>query len=173
MPSATSEGWDIEINWTKLLVGVAVLLLLGGGTYFIFFFFDGGFGKPKPYPTEGVVLYKGKPAVGARVTLFPEKLSKQSFFPTGVVKEDGTFKLTTYAPDDGAPAGNYQVTVMRGQMDRDKYDELSKKYSPQEIAQIAQRMTRDPLYSKYATPGSSGLKAEIKNTTNRLELNLD
>jgi hypothetical protein len=31
--------------------------------------------------------------------------------PRGKVAADGSFKLTTYATDDGAPQGRYRVTV--------------------------------------------------------------
>jgi hypothetical protein len=167
---SSSGSWELEINWKKVGICAAIVLLLGVGVYY-FFFLRGG--TQRTYPVEGIVRYQGQPAVGARVTLFPEKKTRNSIFSTGVVKEDGSFKLTTYKTDDGCPVGKYQVTIIRGHLDKEKYDELSKTHSPEQIGQIAQAMTRDPLYEKYATPGTSGLKAEIKSSTNRLEYNLD
>ena len=63
-------------------------------------------------PTEGRVLYKGKPAVGARVVLVPvADDSPTGVKPRGVVGKDGAFRLTTYDAADGAPPGEYRVSL--------------------------------------------------------------
>lgn len=68
----------------------------------------GGISAPRTVPTSGTVLYKGKPAEGVRVTLRP-KFAMQ-FTPNGTTGKDGRFHLSTGAPLDGAPPGEYSAT---------------------------------------------------------------
>lgn len=87
----------------------AVLLLAGIGLV------GCGDGRPKAVPAGGTVRYKGKEIpVGALVVFHPTDAAREKQIggkPFGKVKEDGTFKLTTYASEDGAPEGEYGVTV--------------------------------------------------------------
>lgn len=62
------------------------------------------------YPVTGKVTVAGKPAVGAQITLVPEKADEPAR-PIGTTDREGAFKLTSRAKDDGAPAGEYKVTV--------------------------------------------------------------
>jgi hypothetical protein len=65
------------------------------------------------YPVEGKVLYAGKPAAGAQVWLHPvEKGELGDPRPHGMVQRDGSYALSTYAKDDGAPAGAYRPIVI-------------------------------------------------------------
>src|SRR5205823_1996593 len=73
-----------------------------------------GCGDPrKPvYPVEGTVLVDGKPAARAIVTFQPVgDNSPTAVRPVGHVDEKGKFTLTSYRQDDGAPEGEYAVTV--------------------------------------------------------------
>ena len=66
------------------------------------------------YPVKGKVMYNGAPAAGATVTLIgltEEVRAKKAPIPTGQVQADGTFQLTSYEPNDGAPPGEYRVTI--------------------------------------------------------------
>jgi hypothetical protein len=57
-------------------------------------------------------LYRGQPAVGAKVIFHPKNnADPQALRPTGIVAADGFFTLTSRQQDDGAPAGDYAVTV--------------------------------------------------------------
>ena len=67
-----------------------------------------GISAPRTVPTSGTVLFKGKPAGGVRVTLHPK--FNMMFRPNGVTGKDGRFLLSTGAPVDGAPPGEYAVT---------------------------------------------------------------
>jgi hypothetical protein len=162
----------VEIDLKKVAKYAVPALVVVAAIYW--FFFTEGAEQLPAYPVEGVVLYQGKPAAGARVTLFPEKQGTLRYFPTGVVGEDGTFKLKTYEGNEGAPAGRYTVAIQRGQMEKEEYDELSKKHSPQEVRRIYDERARDPLYSKFANARTSKLTAEITaGQTNRLEFRLE
>lgn len=64
------------------------------------------------FPVTGKVQFQGKSPAGAIVVLNPVgATSNLDVLPTGTVKDDGSFTLTAYEPDDGAPAGNYVATI--------------------------------------------------------------
>jgi hypothetical protein len=64
------------------------------------------------YPVSGKVLYRGEPAVGATVTFVRKGAADrmQEHSPQGVVREDGTFTLTSPL-GSGAVPGEYAVLV--------------------------------------------------------------
>ena len=69
-------------------------------------------GEPT-YPVRGQVLFRGKPAAGARVTfVLRDRSGPEAPRPTAAVERDGTFRLSTRLAYDGAPAGRYAVTVV-------------------------------------------------------------
>ena len=64
------------------------------------------------FPVQGKVIYRGKPATGARVIFHPQdENGRQSPRPSAEVHPDGTFRLSTYVSQDGAPPGRYAVTI--------------------------------------------------------------
>lgn len=106
--------------------------------------------RDKPvYPVQGQIRINNAPAAGALVILTPlqdaepEKWPKG--YPRGTAQEDGSFKITTNQTDDGAPAGDYVVTVLW--------------MFPVE----GERESRyDRLQGRYANPASSKIRVEIK-----------
>lgn len=72
-------------------------------------------GKPEVVPAGGQVVFKkSTPAAGALVVFHPADQTLEKRIggkPFAKVKDDGTFALTTYAEGDGAPEGDYGVTV--------------------------------------------------------------
>jgi len=71
--------------------------------------------KPEAIPASGKVLFnKTTPPVGALVVFHPVDPDLEKRIggkPFGKVKDDGTFTLTTYTENDGAPEGEYGVTI--------------------------------------------------------------
>ena len=69
----------------------------------------------RAYPVSGKVLFEGRPAAGAIVKFYSvdpaDKQGGQGVLPQAVVGDDGSFRLTTYRSEDGAPAGKYTVSV--------------------------------------------------------------
>jgi hypothetical protein len=63
------------------------------------------------FPVRGKLLVDNQPAPGAMVVFHPVNASAQTERPFGKVSPDGTFELTTYEGQDGAPAGEYVVTT--------------------------------------------------------------
>jgi hypothetical protein len=68
---------------------------------------------------RGKVLFGGKPTPGAVVyfhLVSPEdktgdKLANETLLPRGKVQDDGTFQVGTYEEADGAPPGDYLISV--------------------------------------------------------------
>jgi hypothetical protein len=75
----------------------------------------GSGGKPDAVPAGGKVVFnKTVPPVGALVVFHPTDPAAEKRIggkPFGKVKDDGTFVLTTYSEGDGAPPGEYGVTI--------------------------------------------------------------
>ncbi len=66
------------------------------------------------FPVSGKILYRGKPIPDATVCLHPVTPfadGKPAVLPRAEVNENGEFTVTTYRTHDGAPAGEYRVTV--------------------------------------------------------------
>lgn len=62
-------------------------------------------------PVQGKLFVGKTPAVGAMVVFHPLAKQDERAVPRGKVGEDGSFKLSTYNADDGAPLGKYKVTI--------------------------------------------------------------
>lgn len=80
----------------------------------VFAFGCGGGGPVAVHPVHGQVIYAGKPAANVQVFLYPTSAPTVPTIPTnphGLTGADGKFTLTTYTPEDGAPAGAYQVLL--------------------------------------------------------------
>jgi hypothetical protein len=70
-------------------------------------------GRKSVYPAHGTVVdAAGKPVAGALVVFHPAGGdSKDPDLPRATTGDDGAFKLTTFDNGDGAPAGNYTITI--------------------------------------------------------------
>lgn len=79
--------------------------------------------KAKTCPAAGRMTINGVAPEGARVHLHPVgvKVDQRNSSPWGVVQKDGTFTLSTYEKGDGAPPGEYKVTL-RWPFEPDKPD---------------------------------------------------
>jgi hypothetical protein len=67
------------------------------------------------YHVSGKVTVKGQPAEGARVALYgatPDLTGPGTVVPVGTTDANGVFALRSYEPEDGAPAGEFKVTVI-------------------------------------------------------------
>ena len=111
---------------------------------------------PKLYPVKGQVFFGDKPTDGAQVVFHPATGSDlNARRPSGVVGPDGTFTLSTFAPNDGAPAGSYIVAIV---------------WLPKDArADWKTTELKNRLPDKYADPTQSNLRAEVKPGENNLE----
>lgn len=77
-------------------------------------------GRLPVHPVSGKVSVKGQSASGVLVLLHPAEGSpaaKEGVIPSATTEEDGTFQLSSYEQDDGAPLGEYSVTIQWYQSD--------------------------------------------------------
>jgi hypothetical protein len=64
------------------------------------------------HEVRGRVEFGRQTPVGARVVLYPRDGAwPHTSLPTATVTDDGSFRIGTFAADDGAPAGTYVATV--------------------------------------------------------------
>ncbi|WP_164102087.1 hypothetical protein [Candidatus Laterigemmans baculatus] len=65
-------------------------------------------------PVQGKITINGQPPAGAVVTLYPTgaEFDVRESKPWGVVGPDGIYQLRTYEKGDGAPRGEYDVTIV-------------------------------------------------------------
>ncbi|MGQ0636629.1 MAG: BON domain-containing protein [Planctomycetaceae bacterium] len=99
-----SDGFSV-LSWR---VGAAAVLLIAVWASYSYATRDDA--RPWLFPVSGTASFKGKPAVGAMVVLHPDD-SSLDIRPKGFVKADGSYVITTYLPGDGAPRGDYRLTI--------------------------------------------------------------
>ncbi len=69
-------------------------------------------GDKPVYPVRGQAFFQGKPMAGALVLFQPvNDPDPRAPRPRGRVDKEGAFTLSTYKANDGAPAGDYVVTI--------------------------------------------------------------
>jgi serine/threonine-protein phosphatase CPPED1 len=113
--------------------------------------------KKDTFPVSGKIKLDGKPLDGATVTLHLLNKATEKYVSVcdGLSDANGRFAVSTYTRFDGAPAGEYVVTVVRTEKGG---------YYDGEIPE------KSVLPEKYATPATSPLKVTIKEGANDIEL---
>jgi hypothetical protein len=102
-------------------------------------------------PVRGQVFFQGQPANGAVVILHPVGEDEPTTIrPHGVVGSDGTFQVSTYGENDGAPVGEYAVTFAWFIEDPRRKSDWS------------------PLPVRYTLPEQSGFRITIAEGANDL-----
>ena len=118
-------------------------------------------------PVQGKVTWKGAPLTRGTVVFQPYQI--EAGLPrrpaTGELQKDGTFRLTTFAPDDGAVVGTYQVTV------HSYSSEPSDMGGDSDISDIVDYVWAIP--SHYGDPSRSGLTAEVPAGEGLVELDFE
>ncbi len=68
------------------------------------------------FPVSGSILVDGKPPVGAEIRCRPstplKDPAKRTIAPFAFVEKDGSYRIGTYSGDDGAPPGEYSLTIV-------------------------------------------------------------
>jgi hypothetical protein len=111
----------------------------------------------RTYPAEFQVLSQNKPAAGATVVLHPVgTVDPAAPKPTGKVDASGVVRLSTFGENDGAPPGDYVVTVVW-------YDVAS---TPEQAVVVK---GGDKLKGKYRrSDGPTAPRVTIQKQTNQL-----
>jgi hypothetical protein len=122
---------------------------------------------PACYPVRGEIFVgQGKdraPANGAVVVFHPTApASGEAPRPTAHVGEDGKFELTSYVKGDGAPAGEYAITI--------------EWRPPRPPPPHKPKQTGDRLQGRYAEPRTSTIRYTVEkgkdNNVPTIELKL-
>lgn len=105
--SGASAMWNVNSNRyvqkISVLCGVVSLLLSACSSEEV----DG---RPQLFEVRGTVLQGTSPVDGATVVFIPVS---HPYAAAGVTDQNGQFRLTTFNANDGAAAGDYQVTVKK------------------------------------------------------------
>lgn len=108
----------------------------------------GGETGPRCHLVAGKVVYQNQPLAEAMVVFHPLATPTEKFpQPMGTTTADGRFVMTTFKSGDGAPEGEYAVTI-----------EL------REPRQIGEEVVRDGLNllpPKYASPKDTPLRHKV------------
>ncbi len=141
-----------EIPWFAIAVMAAFCAPGCGGTP----------GEHLPVvPVKGKITVKGQPAAWAWILLSPVDKSglRKNLSPRARCDDQGNFVLTTYDANDGAPSGDYLVSIQwRGP---------SVEYAATKREEEKYRGP-DRLKEKYSEPATSGLKATVGTSATEL-----
>lgn len=113
----------------------------------------GGCGGKGTYPVQGQVVYHdGTPATDLEGYMVSMDLPDEKVGASGVVQPDGSFRVGTFADDDGALPGKYRVAL-----------------TPPE-APVDRPTPKPKIAAKYGALASSGLEVEVKPESNNVTL---
>lgn len=117
------------------------------------------------HPVSGTVVNDGKPVARATVRFHPVKppAGARPEDPATAIRvadtdDEGKFALSTYMSDDGAPVGDYVVTVLP--------------YTPS-VEDFEGKVAPTPKRAPYTNPDTTTLKATVQPGDNRFEFELD
>ena len=120
-------------------------------------------GQLEPQPVVGQVIINGEPAAGCIVAFIPSDPQRKAQFRSGgITDENGFFQLTTFETDDGAPVGDYGVTL------RWEASDWPGKEEEMQLDPV-QPVGPDRLQGKFASPEKSQLTVTVVEGENKLE----
>lgn len=136
--------------------------------------------RPATFPVEGKVTNRGKPVAGATVAFLAPGAPRLA---VGTTDDAGSFRLTTFEPNDGAVLGTHVVTVSKRSLVSNSTiptveEVTSGQLSTEEINAAIERSalevskTRSELPVKYADRKTSDLHLEVVDGENVFEIEL-
>jgi len=120
--------------------------------------FAAGCNRSGVYPVEGQLNWKdGSPAKDLAGSLIFFNQAETQTSARGMIQADGSFRLETKKPNDGALVGEHVVTII----------EVGRKALG---GPDASALAPAKVDTKYMTPSTSDLKATVKPGTNKITL---
>jgi hypothetical protein len=111
--------------------------------------------QPEIFAVEGVLTVNGEPAANASLAFHPRDRGINVCCPVGRTDARGVFHLTTHSQFDGAPAGDYAVTIV--------WPEESSLIDECNCADILQH---DRLRGFYADAEQTEIRVTVKHSAN-------
>lgn len=155
-------------SWPSFALGFALCGFLGGCNG------GGASSGPPVYPVTGVVKVKGQPVIGADIVFSLKDGTGSSF---GRTDTTGRYELTTRKSGDGAPPGDYLVSLAKTD-DAAPATNFIPQDDPNYNPFAGKNPTRAPpkssIPSQYADIKTSGLTARVnaeKQNTIDFDLN--
>ncbi|MFM7318436.1 MAG: hypothetical protein ACKO5E_15940 [bacterium] len=140
-------------------------LLLSLGTCFALVLAGCG-GEPGLARVKGRITYKGKPVEKGEVFFTPEEPGKRG--ARGIIDSSGNYALSTYESGDGAYVGKHRVNVISQGPDKPIPPKMKGRMMEEDM-----QGTGDPLIPrKYFSAQSSGLSADVANSSNQFDFDL-
>lgn len=122
-------------------------------------------GRLEPQPVSGKVIINGIPAAGCTVAFVPVDTElKGKVMPGGKTLEDGSFSLTTHETGDGAPVGQYGVTL---NWEATTWPTMQKEM--QQDMDGMKPMGPDRFRGRFASPDKSQISVSVETGENELE----
>ena len=109
--------------------------------------------KSPAYRVKGRLFIGNTVAANVRIGFHPvDPMKSQGRSAVGLTRLDGSFELTTYKIDDGAPEGDYTVTAIW----------LDESTMPIDECECVNTLQHDRFGAKYADPQKTELMATVK-----------
>jgi hypothetical protein len=123
----------------------------------------GGSDGPEMAKVTGTVTYNGKPVPKGTISFQPTD-PVNGAPANGIIDSDGSYRLQTTEPGDGARLGDYQVAIRSVEGEPDvPLDYTPKKRPP---------APKSLIPKKYENPMTSGLTAKVESGSNSIDFDL-
>ncbi len=138
----------------RLPIAVALLFLAGCGR-----------SLPETAPVTGRITLDGNPVPKGRIVFVPDEGRPA----IGAIQPDGTYRLTTFAPGDGAVLGHHTVTIQANEVIGGAVPG-----SFEEEIEKGQRggVLRHLVPEQYNSPKHSGLSVQVGPGPNEIDFDL-
>jgi hypothetical protein len=147
MPRCFLVRWSCLSRLSHLAIASALFITVGGCSS------KKVEARKQVFPVCGTLLVDDQPASGAMLVLHPVGGAYDAEHPAATVAPDGTFKLTTFVGEDGAPPGEYVVTA--------HWNLSADKDAPGPWPNV--------IPDKYTRPESSDLRVQVTAGPNQLQ----
>ncbi|VTR93734.1 Uncharacterized protein OS=Singulisphaera acidiphila (strain ATCC BAA-1392 / DSM 18658 / VKM B-2454 / MOB10) GN=Sinac_3752 PE=4 SV=1 [Gemmata massiliana] len=131
----------------------------------------GGGSKEKPvFKVHGKLTFEGKPMSGAEIAFLPADPAQRGLQSRATANANGEYTLYTYRQNDGAPAGEYVVTLYwPAPLSKRAAEKLEKAETVEEKDAI---IAPDRLKDVYRDPLKTKLKATVAEKDNEIDFTL-
>jgi hypothetical protein len=126
----------------------------------------GAEGRKPVFPMSGKALFEGEPMAGAMLTFHPlDDKDPRAIRSQATVDAEGNYQLTTYFTGDGAPAGDYAITIYWPDRPAANPDEP--------VEEEVDKLPPDRLAKSFTNPKTTVLRVKVREQPkNTLDINV-